>query len=237
MENVTINIFGGILILTPLILLIIQQVTTEAVSKFIREYFKLKSDKKARTLFYKAATISLVIGVIIMVTPHITIYFQPENEIQEANQPKSDSEVIVEGVFEVSTFIEEAVENKKEKNKEIIANREKRFVYQIGDIKDNKKSILKLYLKLKNIPSVDISRLFVFQLSKKRFFLYKNDEYLEDQINDSLPSFITQVATAEPMIKVIDLMQKCKVKQKITETKSFRFRKEEIEIPCCNCVK
>lgn len=232
------NIIGGILTAAPILLFIAKLAATEYITKFIKELFNFESEKNVNLLFNSVLLVVFIIGVSIIAVPLMKAEEAPKEIVIEKEVPtqKSDAEVIAEGVREGVNKIEEVIQHNKQKNESIIANRTKRLVYQIGDIKDNEESVLSLYEKLIKINTVDSSRIFVFRIKKNEFFIYKDDGYQENQVNEeSLGSFKTQIASVEPVVKIIDLMQYCKAKEKIKERKPLKFRKQKIEIGCYYC--
>lgn len=241
MEINTENIIGGLITAAPIILLIIKLFATEYVTKFTQELFNSKTKKKANLIFNLIVVFLLIIGLLIILSPYIVKEKinipAEEQEQQEVITQKSDAEIALEAGQIIYDEVKTEINNYKERNKEIIANREKRWVYQIGDIFDNEESVLSLYKNLKTISSVDISRIFVFKIKRNKFFLYKDDGYDIYQINDSLATFKMGIANIERKVEIIDLLQYCLAKESVIGTKALKFRKEKIEIPCCNCDK
>lgn len=232
------NIIGGILTATPILLFITKLVATEYITKFIKELFNCESEKNINLLFNSVLLVVFIIGVSIIAVPLMKAEEAPKEIVIEKEVPtqKGETEIIVEGVLEGVSKIEEAIQHNKQKNDSIIANRTKRLVYQIGDVKDNEESVLSLYEKLIKINTIDSTRIFVFRIKKNEFFIYKDDGYQENQVNEeSLGGFKTQIASVEPVVKIIDLMQYCKAKEKIKERKPLKFRKQKIEIGCYYC--
>lgn len=239
MENLSENIVGGILTATPIVLLLMKLFAAEYVTNFTKELFKSKTNKKANLIFNFIIVALLIIGISIILSPYISTESPPEEVTpQEPALPqKTDGEILFDAGKILHDEIKDGFENRKERKEEALAKREKRLVFQIGDIKDNEDAILGLYKKLKEIPSINLSRIFAFEISRNRYFLYQNDGYSEIQINDSLPNYKSMIDTVEPYIEIIDLMKYCKLKEKVTGTKDLKFRKEKIKISCCNCAK
>ncbi|MBI4929318.1 MAG: hypothetical protein HY841_01030 [Bacteroidetes bacterium] len=239
MENITENIIGGILTVAPITLLLLKLFATEYVTNFTRELFKSKSNKKANLIFNAIVVILLIIGISIIAFPYLTKENPPDNiSPQEQTAPqKTDGEILFDAGKIIHDEIKEGIEKRKERKEDIIASREKRLVYQIGNIKDNENGVLDLYKKLKNIPNINLARIFVFEISRNKYFMYQNDEYSEQQINDSLENFKSTIGSIEPAIGIIDLMKYCKANENINDTKELKFRREKIKIPCCNCAK
>lgn len=238
MENITENIIGGILTVTPILLFIIKLAATEYVTKFIKELFNCESEKKINLLFNSVLIFVFIIGVYIITMPLMKAEDVPKEIVIEKEIPpqKSEAEVYLEAGEIIYNEVSEGFKKNKQKNDSIIANRAKRLVYQIGEIKDNEESVLSLYEKLIKINTIDSTRIFVFRIKKNEFFIYKDDGYQENQVNEeSLGNFKTQIASVEPVVKIIDLMQYCKAKEKIKERKPLKFKKQKIEIGCYYC--
>ncbi len=234
-----IKVISGILTISPIVLKIIDQLESELITNFTKELFKSKTKKKANSIFNSLVLISITLGVFVFFSPQIFSVSEPATPKAEQQQlpsaKKSDGELIYEGS---KTLFEEgkgAIKGRKERDSIIIANRDKKMVYQIGSIKEDDDAILNLYMKLKSISGLNISRISVFRISRNEYFLYKDDEYAQKQINDSLANFKTEVASVEPSVKIVDLMQFCKAKEKFKERKPLKFRKQKIEIPCYYC--
>ena len=232
------NILGLSLAATPIVLFIIKLAATEYVTKFIKELFNFESEKNINLLLNSVLLVVFIIGISIIVIPQTKAEEAPKEIVieKEVPTPKSEHEVYLEAGEIALKEIKEIAKNNKQKNESIIANRAKRLVYQIGDIKDNEESVLSLYEKLIKTNTLDSTRIFVFRIKKNEFFIYKDDGYQENQVNEeSLGNFKAQIAGVEPVVKIIDLMQYCKAKEKIKERKPLKFRKQKIEIGCYYC--
>lgn len=232
------NIIGGILTAAPILLFIAKLTATEYITKFVKELFNFESEKNVNLLFNSVLLVVFIIGVSIIAIPLTKAEEAPKEIVIEKEVPtqKSEHEVYLEAGEIALKEIKEIAKNNKQKNDSIIAKRGKRLVYQIGDIKDNEESVLSLYEKLIKINTIDSTRIFVFRIKKNEFFICKDDGYQENQVNEeSLGSFKTQIASVEPVVKIIDLMQYCKAKEKIKERKPLKFRKQKIEIGCYYC--
>lgn len=241
MEKLYENIIGIIVTIIPLLLLVFKQIAPEMITNLIKELFNNKTKKSANNTFNSFIILILILGIVILIYPYFynDTHYKPKNS-QEQSQgiaQKTESPVKLDAVKFVYDEINNVLEKKKERNEEIIANREMRLVFQIGEIKDNEKAIINLYNKLKNDSSIKLNRLFVFKIQRNKYFLYEDDNYNENQIYDSLENFRSKIYNIEPNIEIINLLDYCKAKENITETKSIINKKEKIEIPCCNCDK
>lgn len=235
MENITEYLIGGIIAGTAIL---IKLIAAEYFTSIIKEFFKFKKKEQAANLFNIILFLLFLVGLSFI----LMTYFNPKDaelktsENIEASNPKTDAEIALEAGKVVLDEVQKGVENIKERNEEIIAKRKKRFVYQIGDITDNEESILKLYEELIKNTEIDSSKIFVFRIKRKKYFLYFEEAYNEDPINeDSLTHFKSKIENTEPVVKDIDLKKYCKAKETIIQRKPLKFRKQKIEIPCLEC--
>lgn len=241
MEKLYENIIGIIVTIIPVLLLVFKQIAPEIITNFVKELFNNKTKKSANNTFNSFIISILIVGIVILIYPYFNRDYQTKPK-ENPEQPqlisqKSKAEVISDELNLLMTKVENSIEKNKAKNDSIKENREKRLVFQIGDIKDNEKAILDLYNKLKDISAIRLNRLLVFKIQRNKYFLYEDDNYNEIQISDSLENFRSKIYNVEPNIKIINLLDYCKAKENITETKSIKNRKEKIEIPCCYCDK
>lgn len=239
MEKLYENIIGIIVTVIPFLLLVFKQIAPEIITNFVKELFNNKTQKSANNTFNSFVIVLLIVGITILIYPYFNNNIQAEHQEEQPQVviQKTDAEVALDASKLIYDEVKDEIKYKKEKNNEIIANREKRLVYQIGDIKDNEEAILNLYNKIKNIYSIKWNRLFVFKIQRNKYFLYEDDNYTESQISDSLENFKSLIYNIEPNIKIVNLLDYCKAKEKVTETKPIKNKKEKIEIPCCNCDK
>ena len=138
---------------------------------------------------------------------------EQEETFQPANTEESDieeyTEAVKEGIEIVKEISKDIKENKQRKDSIFTAEREQRWVFQIGDIANNEDIILELYQHLE-----DLDGLFVFKESRKSFFLFKDDGKSKEELQNTLEDIKTQVLKATSRIIIIDLMNKCKKKEK-----------------------
>lgn len=158
-----------------------------------------------------------------------------ENDFSKQNieihqVPKSDLEVGLEigkeAVTTVKELYDERKQNKRIKDSIFLSNRPQRWVYQIGNVKDNDESVFDLYKKLNKTDNICLFK------HKNDFLLFKNIDFTENQLYDSLDSFASQIGNS---LTVIDLMTYCTdSEEKIKKTKSYRLgkRKDKKVIEC-----
>lgn len=226
MENF---IIGGTVTIAPIILFLLKIFAEEYMTNLIKQIFKSKTKKKADFTLNIIIVLLLVLGFVIIIIPYIA----KENTTTVIKQ-KSDTELALETGKFIYEEGKEYLGNRKECRDSIRANKEKRFVYQIGDIKDNEESIANLYFELMKESSIDSLKTFVFKISKNKYFLYQDCGYSEVQIKDSLENFKLQINNLWS-VKIVNLMDNCKLKEKIIETKALKYKKNRIQ--CCKCDK
>ncbi|MEI7596632.1 MAG: hypothetical protein WCK02_12855 [Bacteroidota bacterium] len=239
MENLINNIVGSFFAITPIILVIAKHFVAEYITNFTKKLFNSKTKKKADLIFNYIIIFSFVFGVFIMAIPYLNLKSNSATatSISENSKPKTDSEQLTEGITKVINESSDLIKQKKIKDSTLKANREKKLVYQIGSIKENEEDALNLYKRLKVIPEINSSRLFVFKISRKRYFVYKNDEYNQKEINENYNGFKSQIDSIEPDVKIIDLMGFCKLKENLIETNAISIKKHKLEIRCFSCEK
>ncbi|MDO9001368.1 MAG: hypothetical protein Q7W45_16500 [Bacteroidota bacterium] len=237
MENITENIIGGILTATPLVLLFLKLFATEWITQFTQHLFKSRS-KKRTDLILNGIIVSLfIVGILVVLAPYL--YNTNTSQEIEVSMPKSKEEVNAELLkYVIDKGVEgfekrsESLAKKKEKQRQedslYNANRPQRWVYKIGDWVDNDESIFELYKKLNKTDDICLFK------DKNRFFLFKNEECTEEQLDDSLDGFKTKMGISA-IIGKVDLMTYCnnsfeKIKQ--TESRKFGRRKDRIKIDC-----
>lgn len=232
------NVLGLSITAASILFFIIELFAKEFVTKSIKKLFNFESEKNIILLFNSVLLVVLIIGVSIIAIPLMKAEEPPKEIVieKEVLTQKSEAEVYLEAGEIALKEIKEIAKNNKQKNESIIANRAKRLVYQIGDIKDNEESVLNLYEQLIKINTIDSTRIFVFRIKKNEYFVYKDDGYQENQVTEeSLVSFKAQIADIETKVNIIDLMGHCKPKEQIKERKPLRFKKQKIEIVCKHC--
>ena len=185
-------------------------------------------------------------GIIISILGFVVWYYQAhhdmddghhgeqEGTIQPINTEKSDieiyTEVAKEGVELATEIGKNMKENKQRKDSIYEAEREKRWVFQIGDIANNEDAILELYQQLK-----DLDGLSVFKESRRSFFLFKDDGKAKQELEKTSGDIKAQVLKATSRVVVIDLMEKCKKRESVKKTDDLIFKKKKVKISCYEC--
>jgi len=232
MENFIEYFFGGILTLSSVVLFVSRQFATEVMTDLIKRIFKTKTKKETNRAFYATAVILLIVGIGIII---ITNKNSSVREIQEVSTTKSDAELIVDGLEIIVDETTKSIERTKQQNAEIIKNRAKKFVYQIGYAKDNRQSVLQLYKSIQENTEIDISRISVFKISRKKYFLYLDNAYSETQVSDSLSVTKATFSGITSNITIVDLTKYCRAKEEIEHTKPVTSRKFDFGVPCYEC--
>jgi len=196
----------------------------------------------------KWSAIGGIVSIVAISLGFVSWYYQQHHETDNRNDEeqeeaiypipteKSDvevyAEVAKEGV-ELATEISERIrENKQRKDSIFKAEREQRWIFQIGDVANDKDEMLELYQQLKHINGLS-----VFKESGRSYFLFIEDGKSKQESQNSLENIKAQVLKATSRVIVIDLMSKCKKKEFVKKTKDLIFRKEKIEINCYECGK
>jgi hypothetical protein len=171
---------------------------------------------------------------------------QPENSealpIEEASVPqKSDTEVygeVIKDGLEIGVeLIKEGKERREQKKEEYHANRDDRWVYQIGEMVSDEDLLYDHYTRLKDsVPAA------IFKKSRNEYLLFINvaGESGKIELQDSIENNPDYFNALNPHIKVIDLKSFCdfkKSKMKIDGTLkvSKRKHKDSFRVDCFVC--
>ena len=205
------------------------------IEYYLRE--KIKESLQTSPL-YKFIIISLLI--IIPALPTILgIYFyndSSENTLvaEETPPQKSKEEVYHEIGKDIYNIADEKIKeiktNREEKKNNYEASREQRWVYQIGDMMNDKDLVLELYKKIRTIPNLCVFK------EGKEYFIFKNiTDY--SNLKDSLEILKLQINNIA-RVDTIDLMAYSgNEKEKLHLTDPLKFRKEKIKLDCYECNK
>ncbi len=142
-----------------------------------------------------------------------------------------DEKTVVAVLDKALDLGKEAIQRKRMRDSLRMANREQMFVYQIGLPARHEDDIIKEYQKLINTEDV-----FIFKNGKRDYFLVKDEGLSEQALKDSFEIFKQQLpSTIIGSAKVINIMQLCSRKEKLTRAKNIYLRKSKLEIPCFIC--
>jgi hypothetical protein len=202
---------------------------TELISNLLKQFFKSK--RKANVFINSIIGICLVCGLLIIVFPHIKTSDAPQN-IEVQLPQKSKDELIAEKIEKTVEKIEASVENWKlkrdEKDSMWNANKNQRWVYQIGDIMEDDNALEKLYNQIKNIDHIC-----AFKTGKKYFFF--KEIFVPHSLKDSL-EYIQSKVGSNIKVDTVDIIESyCDRKRdNITVIKQLKLgkRKDRVEIPC-----
>jgi hypothetical protein len=201
---------------------------------------KITSDKENVSLY------SYVVLIILALVPAIVGFNIPGQETKtretgqeqlNASSPKSDAEVISDGVKSGIILANEIAEKVQEQNearkKEYEANKGDRWVYQIGDWIDikNKESLLETNRKLSGIDNVCLFR------NGSNAFYFINELHNKDELESSINEFKSRLDD-EMIVKVVNLVDYCSYQHpELVEKKPLRIgkRKDHIDVKCCSC--
>lgn len=112
MININDYIFGGVLIVIPVLLFIIQLFAKEFITNFVKTLFKSKSKKTALLIINSVITILFITGILIILNSYQKQEKTDDKTVEEIHQ-KSDAEVILEGAELGIELIKEGVEKHK----------------------------------------------------------------------------------------------------------------------------
>lgn len=165
--------------------------------------------------------------------------FEPVTETEQSNESeKTDVEQTIEDINTIGNAIVDGVEDIKEiqeeKEQQYQETRDKRWVYQIGDLSDNGENIFTLAKQLENVTG-----LAVFKTSNKKYFLFKNDSREEFELTENYESFKNGINLPNTKIEIVDLIEDCSRKQQLIQIDDIKLgsRKDRIFLPCYTCMK
>lgn len=155
--------------------------------------------------------------------------------VQEDEITKQDDMDKIVDVAQVGVdMIKDGIAFKNKKDSIRKANKEKLWVYQIGNAINAEDVATMAYEKIK-----DISNIYIFKLKKREYYLIKDDGYYSyEQLMDSIGDVKRRVSmvTSDRLLP-IDLSAQCSSKKKPTITNSIKYKvnKERKEIECRVC--
>lgn len=145
--------------------------------------------------------------------------------------PKTKEEIELEAAKALIDLTTGAIKKQQQKDSAFKANRDKEWVYQIGEPINNEKSLLKEYKQLKNIRNICVFK------QGGTYLIIKKDNQPKEVLYDSLGSFKSQISTTGLSVDVIDIMANCRKRKTIVQSEPIRNRKEDLEIKCFVCDK
>lgn len=236
MINTDNYIIGGILTAIPVIIYIIETFAKEFIANLAKNIFKSKNKKSALLIFNFTISVLFIAGILIILNNYLKQEKANNETIVEIHQ-KSDAEVILEGTELGIELIKEGVEKHREKKEEIIKNRGKRLVYQIGAIKDNEEIVFETYQRLTEETNLDSSKIKVFAIKRNKFLLFYEIAGTEAEIYEQFEYYKEIIMPAETNVTIEDLYSHCSAKEIIVDSKPLKQRKYEYKIPKCGCEK
>lgn len=226
---------GGLFSVVSILLIVLKSYELEFIVNIVKMLFKSKTDKFAIVQLNAIIIILLVSGILI-ISYGIKTQASQTNDIN-INMSKSDAEVFLEGAELAIELIEDGIEEHRIKNEEIVNNRGERWVIQIGNVRDNKESVFKEYLKLKSIEGINHSKIYVFENRRNTYILYYDMFPTESDKEKQLQDFKEKIEFVEIRVKLIDLHEYCKASERIENSKPLKYRKYVFKIPRCKCNK
>ena len=187
---------------------------------------------------------SIILGISVLGVLYLGWAFYPaltDEVTSESNTtineaPKTEEEVIVDGIIEGVEMISEIgadlITNIKVKDSIYEANRAQYWVYMIGDYTNSKESILRAYNQIESENRNDVR---VFKSRDKSYMLFvkPNLDNTKSAFNTSIKSFKNRFGDD---IKVVNLIigKKCDKILQVSDLKK-RIDKKKIIVPCYEC--
>jgi hypothetical protein len=155
-----------------------------------------------------------------------------EPEIKETQAPatKSDLEVKVEtvekGIALTEDLIRQAKENKRLKDSTFIANRDQRWVYQIGDWTNDDDKIIQMHQQLLVTENIKVVK------QRKNYLFIKEDNLSKEDLHAELSHLQNDLEGIS--VKIIDLNNLLTRRKNnfIERIETFGRRKRKIEVQC-----
>ena len=200
------------------------------LNKMVGSFFSGKSDKEIRRM-----SIYILIAVVFVMNIPLILESNDGNggkalpialtEKEEVEDEKSEVEIYAEltkeGVGIASEAVQQMKENKQRKEEAILANKAKLWVYQIGIPTSDKNELWRKYKKLETLGNIA-----VFRKDKRTMFLIKDDGKTEQELKNNLDEFKSNISNIDSRVSVINLMSKCKLKEKIIGTKDIKVKRK-----------
>lgn len=224
------NLFAGLTSgLVAVVLLITLAVKTELIKSFVAKITGTKY-----SLFYTFIGILGVTALTFFLSKHAA---PSDSEPVQTVSVKTEPEVWQDVGEETSEYIIDkfngAQENRAEKDSIYQANREIKWVYQIGNVVNAPDLLFETYRLIYNPRGVS-----VFKVDKTTFFLFQEDSGDEMMMRNSLEVFENTFGDGIDC-KVVDLIANCGRKEKFIKTKDLKIRGDgdKVFLPCYECGK
>jgi hypothetical protein len=204
--------------------------------KLIEEFVKklTSNDQKARgyTVIFLFGLIVILTAVSLSLNPPTPTVHELEPEIKETQAPatKSDLEVKVEtvekGIALTEDLIRQAKENKRLKDSTFIANRDQRWVYQIGDWTNDDDKIIQMHQQLLVTENIKVVK------QRKNYLFIKEDNLSKEDLHAELSHLQNDLEGIS--VKIIDLNNLLTRRKNnfIERIETFGRRKRKIEVQC-----
>lgn len=167
----------------------------------------------------------------VVVTEEIKQTPSNDEEASEEIPEKTDAEMIAEAIPVAIDLTKTVIKNIKINDSIKMANREQMFAYQIGLPIRHIDEVFEAYKKLDNTESV-----YVMEKSRKEYYLIKYEGKSENELDNGLGTFNSELPIEiAGKAKVINLMNLCSRREKLTVGENIEKRKEDVELPCLIC--
>jgi hypothetical protein len=215
--------------LASLAILALPLLFQETIKEFIKKSFSDISPKQVRKYF-------AIFLIICFVSSLIADNNEPSQEtFDQIDEYKNDTiQAVVEGAKIIIEEGEEFFNEKRTRDSIALANREKRWVYKIGDAIDNESDAWDAAMELSFLGDISI-----FKEERKSYVIICDPIFDQEELEASLSSYELQLDSIglNYRIKVIDLMTYCSKKESIVETEAIDKRKHDEVFRCFTCDK
>lgn len=214
-------------LIASIIMMVLVLMFNAAIKEVIKKFFSNLSKSQINAIFGAIVVVCMALVVWTTVSYGIAEPSKPKKE----EKKKSDTEKVVDDILIVKDAVERLIVEKQNKDSVKFANKGSRWVYQIGDKKDNLNSLWESYKALEGV----VDNLKVFKQSRKEFIIIVDNGLSQADLEESRELFYEKISKLTTHIEVIDLKDYCKIRHDIKETKGIRIRKAKRDLPTIEC--
>jgi hypothetical protein len=232
----TTHIVGGIASLAVLALGIF---FNEVIKEGIKKSFSDLSPQRMRGVFVilAIACLALAYGAGFGITKAVAgeTNVVPEATIDNVDEYQNDSiQAAVEVAKVIIDEVDESLEAKRTRDSITLANREKYWVYRIGNPKDDESAVWDAAMEIKSIGDISI-----FKEGRKSYTIICDPGFNEQTMRDSLSSYEARLDLlgVNYRLELIDLMSYCSKKESLIETEPIKRKKHDESFKCLTCDK
>ncbi len=211
----------------------------ETIKEMIKKSISDQSPQRVRRFFVVLIFIGIAIvygsgyGITSLIADN-DVPSIPESSNQIDEYQNDTIQAIVEGTKIIIEEGEEFFDKKRLQDSTELVNREKRWVYKIGDPFDNESDAWDAAMALSYLGDISI-----FKEQRKSYMIVCDPIFDKDELEASLTSYKFQLDSLglTYRITVVDLMSYCSKKESIVETEAIDMRKRDETFPCLTCEK